>query len=116
MSSLGSTLKESRKNLGLTLRRVEELSGISNAYLSQLENNKIKNPSANILSRLSSLYKVSLKTLLDSSSNVNKKVSQNKEKDSGLAQKIAFSSEELTDEEKKEVLRYLEYIKTHRKL
>ena len=60
MSSLGITLKDARKNVGLTLRQVEEMTDISNAYLSQLENDKIKNPSVNILSKLSSLYKVSL--------------------------------------------------------
>ena len=60
MSSLGITLKDARKNVGLTLRQVEEMTKISNPYLSQLENDKIKNPSVNILSKLSSLYKVSL--------------------------------------------------------
>ena len=38
MNSLGSTLKETRESISLTLRQVEEASGISNAYLSQLEN------------------------------------------------------------------------------
>ena len=43
MSSLGVTLKDARKNIGLTLMQVESMVGISNAYLSQLENDKFLN-------------------------------------------------------------------------
>ena len=49
-------LREVRKNSGLTLREVEEQTGISNAYLSQLENGKIEHPSFNVLNTLNDLY------------------------------------------------------------
>ena len=49
MATLGITIKEARKRNGFTLKQVEDALGISNAYLSQLENEKIKSPSANIL-------------------------------------------------------------------
>ncbi len=39
-----------------TLREVETLTGISNAYLSQLENNLIKNPSYKIIQKLHAIY------------------------------------------------------------
>ncbi|TVZ26098.1 transcriptional regulator with XRE-family HTH domain [Gillisia sp. Hel_I_86] len=116
MNSLGATLKEARKNVGLTLRQVEDNSGISNAYLSQLENEKIKNPSANILYKLSALYRVPLKTFLSSAGIIDKK---NEEKDSAndsFVQKVAFSSEDMTFDEKEEVLRYLEFVKTHKRV
>lgn len=116
MSSLGIILKESRKNLLFTLRQVEEISGISNAYLSQLENDKIKNPSVNILSKLSSIYKISLKQLLVTANLIEKDKSKKEEKNLNFAQRVAFKAEDLTEDERKEVLRYLEYIKTHRKL
>lgn len=45
-----------RKKMGLTLRQVEEKTGISNAYLSQLENGKIKKPSFKIVSKLFELF------------------------------------------------------------
>lgn len=51
--SLGETLKSARELIPLTLRQVEEAVGMSNAYLSQLENEKIKKPSANVLYKLS---------------------------------------------------------------
>ena len=112
MNSLGSTIKDARKNLGLTLMQVEDMVGISNAYLSQLENDKIKNPSVNILSKLSSLYKVPLKTLLSDANMIDKKVVKQEEENLGFAQKIAFSAENLTEDERKDVLRYLEFVKS----
>lgn len=115
MSSLGITLKDARKNVGLTLRQVEEMTEISNPYLSQLENDKIKNPSVNILSKLSSLYKVSLKTLLSNAKLIDKKEAQQEEINLSFAQKIAFRAEDLTEEERNDVLKYLEFIKSRKK-
>jgi len=115
MSSLGITLKDARKNVGLTLRQVEDMTEISNAYLSQLENDKIKNPSVNILSKLSSLYKVSLKTLLSNAEMIDKKEAQQEEINLSFAQKIAFRAEDLTEEERNDVLKYLEFIKSRKK-
>lgn len=62
--TLGQTLKECRELNNLTLRQVEESVGASNAYLSQLENDKIKKPSANVLYKLASFYKIELEELL----------------------------------------------------
>lgn len=112
MSSLGVTLKDARKNIGLTLMQVESMVGISNAYLSQLENDKIKNPSVNILSKLSSLYKVPLKTLLSNANMIDKKEVQQEEANLSFAQNIAFRAEGLTDDERNDVLRYLEFVKS----
>lgn len=57
-------LKEARKKLGLTLRQVEEATGISNAYLSQLETGKIKNRSMTIVYKLSQIYAINIEDLL----------------------------------------------------
>ncbi len=70
--SLGETLKSSRELMRLTLRQVEDATGISNAYLSQLENEKIKKPSANVLYKLSSLYRVDLNVLLSAAGIIEK--------------------------------------------
>lgn len=57
MPSLQSlNFKSMRKAKGLTLRKVEELTGISNPYLSQLETGKIANPSYNTVRTLVMLY------------------------------------------------------------
>jgi len=59
LESLASLLRESRARLGHTLREVESKIGISNAYLSQLEGAKIKQPSPQVLHKLCSLYECS---------------------------------------------------------
>ena len=57
MPSLQSlNFKSMRKAKGLTLRKVEELTGISNPYLSQLETGKIASPSYNTVRALVMLY------------------------------------------------------------
>lgn len=48
--------KERRTKSGMTLREVETATGISNAYLSQLENGKIKRPSFDVVEKLHNLY------------------------------------------------------------
>lgn len=115
MRTLGNTLKEARKNIGFTLREVEDSSGISNAYLSQLENDKIKNPSANILYKLSSLYKIPLNTLL-SSAGIIESEPEEKAENSSFIQKVAFSAERMTEEEKIDVLKYLEFLRIRRRI
>lgn len=56
MSSNIGNYKEARKIAKLTLRQVEEITGISNAYLSQLENGKIKKPSYDVVQKLNDVY------------------------------------------------------------
>jgi transcriptional regulator with XRE-family HTH domain len=56
--SLGKYLQRARESKKLTLRAVEKETGISNAYLSQLESGKIKKPSPSILYKLALIYEV----------------------------------------------------------
>ena len=65
-SSLGPHLARLRTAAGLTLRQVEEATNkeVSNAYLSQLENDKISKPSPNILYALAQVYKVPYEDLM----------------------------------------------------
>jgi transcriptional regulator with XRE-family HTH domain len=54
-------LKKARLRKNLTLRAVEKLTGISNPYLSQLENGQIKEPGFFIMIRLLSVYGITVK-------------------------------------------------------
>lgn len=63
-NQLSKFLQTERDRKGLTLRAVEQSTGISNAYLSQLESGKIKQPSPAILHKLSGLYDVSYADLM----------------------------------------------------
>ncbi len=113
MASLGSYLKSLRKSNNLTLKYIEESLGISNAYLSQLENDKIKSPSIYVLSTLSNAYDTPLTEILEESGILKKPV-QSKE-ESQLNNRIAFSTEKMSKEEKEEVLEYLKFLKSKRK-
>ena len=65
MQKLGSFLASARNAVGKTLRAVEGDTGISNAYLSQLENGKIKTPSPQNLHKLANAYGVSYELLME---------------------------------------------------
>lgn len=58
-------LRDARTRLGLSLRDVEAKTQVSNAYLSQLEGAKIKQPSPQILHKLCELYETSYSTALE---------------------------------------------------
>lgn len=107
MKSLGKTLKDSRELIPLTLRQVEEATGISNAYLSQLENDKIKKPSANVMYKLANLYNIELDSLLYAAGIIQ----AHSPKKSKLLNTIALSAGKLTNEEEEALLQYLKYFR-----
>ncbi len=49
-------MRTTRERLGYTLRQVEEISGVSNAYLSLIESGKRESPHPNILRKLAQTY------------------------------------------------------------
>lgn len=110
MESLGQTLKKIRESVSLTLRQVEETIGISNAYLSQLENNKIKKPSANVLYKLANLYKVDLNLLLSAAGIIEESFeTDDSQNNSKWMNKMAFYFDKLSDEEKQEIISYAKF-------
>ncbi len=109
MSTLGQTLKLLRKNSSMTLKEIEEKTGVSNAYLSQLENDKIKNPSVFILTKLSQTFDVPINEILIQAGLISSKRSSKTEQ---LSNKIAFSTEKLSPKEMKEVLDYIAFLKS----
>jgi len=109
MKTLGQTLKESRELISLTLRQVEEAVGISNAYLSQLENDKIKKPSADVLYKLSHLYKIEMETLLIAAGIV---IEDPKAKIGIL--KTINAKTKLTQKEEQQLLEYLRFLRSNK--
>ena len=65
--SLGQYLASIRNDRGFSLRAVEEYTKkqVSNAYLSQIENGKIQQPSPNILHALAELYRIDFEQLME---------------------------------------------------
>ncbi|MCE7923103.1 MAG: XRE family transcriptional regulator [Haliscomenobacteraceae bacterium CHB4] len=113
MSDYGSYFKALREAKSLTLREVEKQTGISNAYLSQLETGKVKQPSPLNLHKLAQLYEVPYETLMEK---VGYPVPQNTEH---LATREPVAAHgrlgALSDEEELELLDYLKFIRNRRK-
>jgi transcriptional regulator with XRE-family HTH domain len=62
--ALSGFLRRARGDAGLSQREVERTTGISNAYLSQLESGKVREPSPRILHKLAEAYGISYSDLL----------------------------------------------------
>lgn len=58
MSSIGKLFKESRIKSGLTLQDVSIKTGISQSYISRIENNFRKEPSVKVVKSLSDVYEL----------------------------------------------------------
>src|SRR6266850_1953104 len=110
--SFGEGLKTARELRNLSLREVETATGISNAYLSQLENNKIKKPSPHFLHKLAALYDIGYELLMDSAGYVQR---QKADGPKTLAGAALFSQQKLTAEEEEKLAEYLAFLRRKRK-
>tara|TARA_R110000850_G_scaffold42162_2_gene108467 strand:+ start:4470 stop:4853 length:384 start_codon:yes stop_codon:yes gene_type:complete len=112
-SNLGPYLRKARDDKGFSLRQVETETGgqVSNAYLSQLEGNKIAKPSPNILYSLSKALDVEYNELMlragyisDIPISVTTKSKSENDRQ--------YAIENLTASEETELLRYLKYYRS----
>lgn len=62
--NFGQYMKDLRQKVRMSLREVERESGVSNAYIAQLERGDRPPPSAEILKKLAPVYNVPLRDLL----------------------------------------------------
>lgn len=99
-------IQATRNRLGFTLRAVEEATGISNAYLSQLEQGKIKQPSPLILYKLSEVYNVPYSELFRLIGYPLPGAIENRA--SAMASRIG----PLTNDEEDALLEYLEFLRS----
>jgi len=112
--TLGKYLASIRKDRQLSLRAVEERTKkqVSNAYLSQIENDQIQQPSPNILNTLADLYAISLEGLMEKAGYItHTSIRGNAERHGRIA---TFAEHNLTPEEEVELMEYLEFMR-HRK-
>ncbi len=112
--NLSEVLKSLRSAKDLSLCQVEKKAGVSNAYLSQLENGKIKEPSPHILHKLADVYNTSYNDLMKLAGYIKKQEGENVSKK--IMSDVAFKAmSELEDDEKEAVLEYIEFIRNKRK-
>ena len=62
LGELGSFIREQRRSARLSLRKLSDLAGISNPYLSQIERG-LRKPSAEILQAIARALRISAETL-----------------------------------------------------
>lgn len=112
--TLGRHLKRVRKERKLTLRAVEKKTEISNAYLSQLENGRIARPSPSVLHKLAECYDISYEHLMKLAGHpLPVRLTETEKLEPAF--RLSSSFENLTEEEKKRALEYIEFLRSRRR-
>lgn len=108
--TLGIYLKNVRQAKRLTLREVEAATDISNSYLSQIENNKIKKPSPHFLYKLAEVYGISYELLMEKVGYIvrGRDTTAQRQK----AASALLSIDDLTSEEEEALLEYLAFLRS----
>ena len=109
-ANLGSFLRGSREQRSLTLRAVEKATGVSNAYLSQLESGKIRQPSPLVLHKLAQLYEMPYTLLLEQAGYPNPAP----ESTAGTPMVVDSRLGPISSDEEDELRRYLEFLRSRR--
>lgn len=111
---LGTHLAQLRAATRLSLRQVEAATDneVSNAYLSQLENNKIARPSPNVLHALARVYKTSYEDLMRRAGYISSDSDISRGRRGRAA---AFAIQDLTPDEEKALIDYLGFIRKSRR-
>jgi HTH-type transcriptional regulator, competence development regulator len=126
---IGGFLRALRMTRQFTLRKVERLSGVSNAYISQIEQGKIAQPSPHILQKLASCYGVAAADLMRKAGYITESVhtgsslapaAANRSSSSQRGQvkrPVALSSAlgSVTPDEENELLKYLAFLRSRNK-
>lgn len=113
--ALGPELRRIRRARSATLRGVEDATGISNAYLSQLETGKITKPSPNFLYKLARFYEVPYESLMERAGYVGEDRVGDEEKRRRLSAAALATISELTPEEEEELMKYADYLRSRRR-
>lgn len=114
--TLGQYLASIREDRGLSQRDVEKgtTKVVSNAYLSQIENDQIKRPNPNILHALAELYAVSYEDLMERAGYIVPTRSRG-----GAEQRhgrvATFADHNLTSEEEAQLVQFLGFLRSKKK-
>lgn len=113
--TLGQYLASIRDDRGLSQREVERRTNkvVSNAYLSQIENDQIKRPSPNILNALAELYMISYEDLMERAGFVAPTRSHGNDQRHGRV--ATFAGHNLTSEEEAQLHQFLGYLRSRKK-
>ncbi len=112
MANYGEYLRSLRLEKGFTLREVESRAGVSNAYLSQLETGKVKQPSPSNLYKLAELYEATYEELMERAGYPVPKATQEPHSEKLMAQNRLGK---LSSNEEEELIDYLDFIRNRKK-
>ena len=109
---LDETLRKVRALRGKSLRAVEEATGISNAYLSQLERGDAQRPAPDKLQALATFYSVPYEDLLREAGYLQRdEKAEPPVSDQTSAVHAALMSTNLTPDEEAAVVKYIQFLR-----
>jgi transcriptional regulator with XRE-family HTH domain len=113
--TLGQYLASIRQARRMTLRQVEEATSkeVSNAYLSQIENDKIQQPSPNVLHALAEIYGIDYGQLMEMAGHITPSKSRSHNQRHGRV--ATFADHNLTPAEEAELIEYLQFIRRRKR-
>lgn len=114
-SKLGEELRRIRGIRGISLRKIEDITKISNAYLSQLETGKAENPSPAVLYKLAKVLDVPYESLMEAAGYLRpaEQKGLSPKRLSGI--QAALLSADLGPEEQKQVADFIAFLRAKRR-
>lgn len=110
--SLAKVLADIRKLRGHSLRIVEDATGISNAYLSQLERGDAQKPSPDKLQALAKFYDVPYEDLMRAAGYLKQSERSGVSgKESISAVQSALMSADFTPEEEEQIVKFIKFLR-----
>lgn len=112
MPELGRYLRTLRESRGWTLRELEAATTLSNPYLSQLENGRIKRPSPKVIHRLAEAFGVAYEELMQRAGYLPPSKAKPRRGKSTTPQRAsALTNLRLTAEEEDALVEYLAFLR-----
>ena len=112
--TLGQYLASIRRDRRMTLRQVEEATNkeVSNAYLSQIENQRIQQPSPNVLHALAEIYGIDYGQLMEMAGHITPSKKRGESERHGRV--ATFANHNLTSAEEAALIEYLRFIRSRK--
>jgi HTH-type transcriptional regulator, competence development regulator len=112
--TLGQYLASIRRDRRMTLRQVEEATNkeVSNAYLSQIENQRIQQPSPNVLHALAEIYGIDYGELMEMAGHITPSKKRGQSERHGRV--ATFANHNLTSAEEAALIEYLRFIRSRK--
>lgn len=109
----GNKLKRMRIEKGISLSKLSELTGISKSYLSLIERNIQKNPSLDILEKITKTFEIDLENLVRGKEGESELFSKGQTKvKSILKVEIELSDNQLNPQKLKQIREFLDALNT----